>query len=51
MGRGVYLPRAGPSVVIVFSIRESMVGRDFLPRGFGIVIRRPLVLQLHKTEG
>lgn len=26
------------------------MGRDFLPRGSGIVTRRPLVLQLHKTE-
>lgn len=25
---------------------ESLVGRDFLPRGSGIVTRRPLVLQL-----
>ncbi|ONK69076.1 uncharacterized protein A4U43_C05F19040 [Asparagus officinalis] len=30
---------------------ESIVGRDFLPRGSGIVMRRSLVLQLHKTEG
>lgn len=29
---------------------ESIVGRDFLPRGSGIVTRRPLVLQLHMTE-
>ncbi|KAJ0439236.1 putative dynamin stalk domain, dynamin, GTPase region, GTPase effector domain, Dynamin superfamily [Helianthus annuus] len=33
------------------SVLESIVGRDFLPRGSGIVTRRPLVLQLHKTEG
>lgn len=26
---------------------EALVGRDFLPRGSGIVTRRPLVLQLH----
>ncbi|GMH21629.1 hypothetical protein Nepgr_023471 [Nepenthes gracilis] len=32
------------------SVLESIVGRDFLPRGSGIVTRRPLVLQLHKTE-
>ncbi|KAH9733572.1 Dynamin-related protein 1E [Citrus sinensis] len=32
------------------SVLESVVGRDFLPRGSGIVTRRPLVLQLHKTE-
>ncbi|EFJ06121.1 hypothetical protein SELMODRAFT_183216 [Selaginella moellendorffii] len=47
-----------PSVVVVggqssgkSSVLESIVGRDFLPRGSGIVTRRPLVLQLHKTEG
>ncbi|KAJ7566774.1 hypothetical protein O6H91_02G117900 [Diphasiastrum complanatum] len=30
------------------SVLESIVGRDFLPRGSGIVTRRPLLLQLHK---
>ncbi|MFQ6667118.1 hypothetical protein Gotur_033241 [Gossypium turneri] len=46
-----------PSVVVVggqssgkSSVLESIVGRDFLPRGSGIVTRRPLVLQLHKQE-
>ncbi|XP_039065534.1 dynamin-related protein 1C-like isoform X2 [Hibiscus syriacus] len=42
-----------PSVVVSSgksSVLESIVGRDFLPRGSGIVTRRPLVLQLHKTE-
>lgn len=29
------------------SVLESLVGRDFLPRGTGIVTRRPLVLQLY----
>ncbi|CAJ1456356.1 unnamed protein product [Effrenium voratum] len=33
------------------SVLESLVGRDFLPRGSGIVTRRPLVLQLHHSEG
>lgn len=33
------------------SVLESIVGRDFLPRGSGIVTRRPLVLQLHRHEG
>ncbi|EAY12248.1 Dynamin central region family protein [Trichomonas vaginalis G3] len=28
------------------SVLESIVGRDFLPRGSGIVTRRPLILQL-----
>jgi len=27
-------------------VLEALVGRDFLPRGTGIVTRRPLVLQL-----
>ncbi|KAB1225046.1 Dynamin-related protein 1E [Morella rubra] len=46
-----------PSVAVVggqssgkSSVLESIVGRDFLPRGSGIVTRRPLVLQLHRTE-
>ncbi|CAL9039643.1 dynamin-related protein 5A [Musa acuminata AAA Group] len=33
------------------SVLESIVGKDFLPRGSGIVTRRPLVLQLHKIDG
>ncbi|CAK9196145.1 unnamed protein product [Sphagnum troendelagicum] len=46
-----------PTVVVVggqssgkSSVLESIVGRDFLPRGSGIVTRRPLVLQLHKID-
>ncbi|MED6204411.1 Phragmoplastin drp1e [Stylosanthes scabra] len=46
-----------PSVAVVggqssgkSSVLESIVGRDFLPRGSGIVTRRPLVLQLHQVE-
>lgn len=42
-----------PQIVVVgsqssgkSSILENIVGRDFLPRGQGIVTRRPLVLQL-----
>ena len=31
------------------SVLEHVVGRDFLPRGTGIVTRRPLVLQLYHT--
>ncbi|EMD39365.1 hypothetical protein CERSUDRAFT_134404 [Gelatoporia subvermispora B] len=31
------------------SVLENIVGRDFLPRGSGIVTRRPLVLQLIHT--
>ena len=32
------------------SVLEAVVGKDFLPRGSGIVTRRPLVLQLVKLE-
>ncbi|GMJ04481.1 DYNAMIN RELATED PROTEIN 1C, DYNAMIN-like 1C, ARABIDOPSIS DYNAMIN-LIKE PROTEIN 5 [Hibiscus trionum] len=55
-GQGMSLWEALPSVAVVggqssgkSSVLESIVGRDFLPRGSGIVTRRPLVLQLHKT--
>ncbi|KAK1352731.1 Dynamin-related protein 1C [Heracleum sosnowskyi] len=57
-GEGMSLWEALPSVAVVggqssgkSSVLESVVGRDFLPRGSGIVTRRPLVLQLHKLEG
>jgi len=33
------------------SVLENIVGRDFLPRGTGIVTRRPLVLQLINRGG
>ncbi|ESW25228.1 hypothetical protein PHAVU_003G018000 [Phaseolus vulgaris] len=56
-GEGMSLWEALPTVAVVggqssgkSSVLESVVGRDFLPRGSGIVTRRPLVLQLHKTE-
>ena len=32
------------------SVLEAVVGKDFLPRGTGIVTRRPLVLQLVHLE-
>ena len=32
------------------SVLEAVVGRDFLPRGTGIVTKRPLVLQLVHTD-
>lgn len=55
-----------PQIVVVgsqssgkSSVLENIVGKDFLPRGSGIVTRRPLILQLihvprsaaHKTTG
>ncbi|XP_026387653.1 dynamin-related protein 1C-like [Papaver somniferum] len=56
-GEGMSLWEALPSVAVVggqssgkSSVLESIVGRDFLPRGSGIVTRRPLVLQLHKLD-
>eukprot|EP01038_Epipyxis_sp_PR26KG_P014828 gene14828-19921_t len=46
-----------PQIVVVgsqssgkSSVLESIVGRDFLPRGSGVVTRRPLVLQLFTTK-
>ncbi|KJE93251.1 dynamin 1 [Capsaspora owczarzaki ATCC 30864] len=33
------------------SVLENFVGKDFLPRGSGIVTRRPLVLQLVNSKG
>ena len=33
------------------SVLESIVGRDFLPRGSNIVTRRPLILQLEHQPG
>ncbi|KAK7310131.1 hypothetical protein RJT34_07428 [Clitoria ternatea] len=56
-GEGFSLWEALPTVAVVggqssgkSSVLESVVGRDFLPRGSGIVTRRPLVLQLHKLD-
>ncbi|KAI8889881.1 hypothetical protein K501DRAFT_282178 [Backusella circina FSU 941] len=50
---GVHNPVDLPQLVVVgsqssgkSSVLENIVGRDFLPRGSGIVTRRPLVLQL-----
>ncbi|KAH7030815.1 Dynamin central region-domain-containing protein [Microdochium trichocladiopsis] len=46
-----------PQIVVVgsqsagkSSVLENIVGRDFLPRGSGIVTRRPLILQLINVE-
>ena len=33
------------------SVLENFVGRDFLPRGTGIVTRRPLILQMKNVSG
>ncbi|KAL2128039.1 hypothetical protein VTI74DRAFT_9827 [Chaetomium olivicolor] len=47
-----------PQIVVVgsqsagkSSVLENIVGRDFLPRGSGIVTRRPLILQLINVPG
>ena len=46
-----------PQIVVVgaqssgkSSVLESIVGRDFLPRGSGIVTRCPLILNLKRLE-
>ncbi|KAI4355237.1 hypothetical protein L6164_004030 [Bauhinia variegata] len=59
-GEGNAMPTlwdALPSIAVVggqssgkSSVLESIVGKDFLPRGSGIVTRRPLVLQLLKID-
>lgn len=53
MGIGVSMTLDLPQIAVVggqsagkSSVLENFVGRDFLPRGSGIVTRRPLVLQL-----
>ncbi|CAI7600917.1 unnamed protein product [Penicillium glandicola] len=50
---GVHNPIDLPQIAVVgsqssgkSSVLENIVGRDFLPRGSGIVTRRPLILQL-----
>lgn len=46
-----------PSIVVIggqssgkSSVLEAVVGKDFLPRGSGIVTRRPLLLQLVQSK-
>ncbi|XP_050430224.1 dynamin isoform X4 [Adelges cooleyi] len=54
---GVHMQLDLPQIAVVggqsagkSSVLENFVGRDFLPRGSGIVTRRPLILQLiHST--
>ncbi|AET38177.1 dynamin-like GTPase VPS1 Ecym_2448 [Eremothecium cymbalariae DBVPG len=53
LGGGSQSPVDLPQITVVgsqssgkSSVLENIVGRDFLPRGSGIVTRRPLVLQL-----
>uniref|UniRef100_A0AAU7BNW4 Dynamin n=1 Tax=Propylea japonica TaxID=158624 RepID=A0AAU7BNW4_9CUCU len=50
---GVHLTLDLPQIAVIggqsagkSSVLENFVGRDFLPRGSGIVTRRPLILQL-----
>lgn len=47
--RNVSRCRTSFQVVVALILFLSIVGRDFLPRGQGIVTRRPLVLQLINT--
>eukprot|EP00931_Biecheleriopsis_adriatica_P055628 TRINITY_DN32934_c0_g1_i1.p1 TRINITY_DN32934_c0_g1~~TRINITY_DN32934_c0_g1_i1.p1 ORF type:complete len:358 (-),score=64.57 TRINITY_DN32934_c0_g1_i1:132-1205(-) len=57
LGAGLHTDLALPMIAVVgsqsvgkTSVLESLVGRDFLPRGSGIVTRRPLILQLRATR-
>lgn len=52
-GAGMHANLGLPQIAVIgsqsvgkTSVLESLVGRDFLPRGSGIVTRRPLILQL-----
>merc|ERR1712242_529888 len=48
-GLGLQLPQiavVGGQSAGKSSVLENFVGKDFLPRGSGIVTRRPLILQL-----
>ncbi|KAG5881863.1 hypothetical protein JTB14_022448 [Gonioctena quinquepunctata] len=54
---GVHLTLDLPQIAVVggqsagkSSVLENFVGRDFLPRGSGIVTRRPLILQLFYSK-
>ncbi|KAF7270328.1 hypothetical protein GWI33_016690, partial [Rhynchophorus ferrugineus] len=56
-GLGVQLTLDLPQIAVVggqsagkSSVLENFVGRDFLPRGKGIVTRRPLILQLVQSK-
>ena len=58
VGAGGKLKLNLPQIVVIgsqsagkSSVLESLVGRDFLPRGSGVVTRRPLILQLVHTQG
>ncbi|KOB65852.1 Uncharacterized protein OBRU01_17314 [Operophtera brumata] len=55
---GVHMSLDLPQIAVVggqsagkSSVLENFVGRDFLPRGSGIVTRRPLILQLIQGNG
>ncbi|XP_029676804.1 dynamin-like [Formica exsecta] len=50
---GVHIQLELPQIAVVggqstgkSSVLENFIGKDFLPRGSGIVTRRPLILQL-----
>ncbi|XP_026160533.1 dynamin 3a isoform X2 [Mastacembelus armatus] len=52
-GCSLYLPQiavVGGQSAGKSSVLENFVGRDFLPRGSGIVTRRPLILQLLNAD-
>jgi GTPase SAR1 family protein len=55
---GVHNPVDLPQIAVIgsqssgkSSVLENIVGRDFLPRGTGIVTRRPLVTTRERERG
>ncbi|GFU30045.1 dynamin-1 [Nephila pilipes] len=58
VANGYSLDLALPQIVVVgsqsagkSSVLENIVGRQFLPRGCGVVTRRPTLIQLYPTQG
>ena len=53
VGNSIQLPQivvVGSQSTGKSSVLESIVGRDFLPRGSGIVTRCPLILNLRRID-
>ncbi|KAF8771658.1 Dynamin-1 like protein [Argiope bruennichi] len=58
VANGYSLDLSLPQIVVVgsqsagkSSVLENIVGREFLPRGCGVVTRRPTLIQLYPTQG
>lgn len=58
VANGYSLDLSLPQIVVVgaqsagkSSVLENIVGKEFLPRGSGVVTRRPTLIQLYPTQG